>query len=463
MATHHDATEIYRLIITRRDATEILLLPNGSDWTLPRVEVHKQHRVAEQLTAQTQKGWGLETCCLFVPSSRTSGRNGEAMCAVIESVTHNGKAPAGTYWVPRTVATGRGVAEEAGAIRESLAELDSYARGEKLGPFARPGWLRELFEWAQEQVSPLGLRVTGQFRQLNASPTFSLLRLTTTDGAFWFKATGEPNSDELPVSLLLGRLFPKHVPRILGVHPSWNGWLSEEASGTVLEESSDFSDWERVARELAELQIASIGKAAELLEGKCRDLRLPELAKRIDPFLARMAEFMAAQEKPSPAPLVASELASLREGLKESFSLLQSFRLPDTLGHIDCNPGNVMLSSNSCVFLDWAEGCVSNPLITFEYLREHFTRSAVREPAAVERLTAAYVRPWTSFFSPDDLRRALAVSSLIAVFVCAIASDAWSVHDSIHSQALAGRFRSLTRRMYREAIRAAAGSALCLD
>src|SRR5882762_4719379 len=91
MATHHDATETCRLIITRRDATEILLLPNGTEWTLPRVEIRTQQRVAEQLTAETQKGWGLETCCLFVPSSGTSGRNGEAMCAVMESVTRNGK------------------------------------------------------------------------------------------------------------------------------------------------------------------------------------------------------------------------------------------------------------------------------------------------------------------------------------------------------------------------------------
>ena len=463
MVTHHHASETYRLIITRRNLTEILLLPNGRDWTLPRVEVPKQQRVAEQLTAETQKAWGLETCCLFVSGSRTPGQNGEAVSAVMESVTHNGKAPAGTYWMPRTVATGRGVPEEARAIQESLAELESYARGEKSGPFARPGWLRELFAWVQEQVGPLGLQVTGQFRQLNASPTFSLIRLETADGALWFKATGEPNTHELPVSLLLARLFPKHVPRILGVHPSWNGWLSREASGEALDQVSDFSGWERVAEELAELQIASIGKTRELLEGKCKDLRLPELERRIDPFLARMAEMMAKQEKSSPAPLLESELVSLAEGLRESFSLLQSFGLPDTVGHIDCNPGNILVSTERCVFLDWAEGCVSNPLITFEYLCEHFRRSAVLKPSAVARLTAAYGRPWTSFCSPDDLRRALALSPLIAAFVYAISSDAWREPDSILNQELAGYFRSLTRRMYREAIRAAAGSELCLD
>jgi hypothetical protein len=72
----------------------------------------------------------------------------------------------------------------------------------------------------------------------------------------------------------------------------------------------------------------------------------------IDPFLARMAEFMGAQEKRSPAPLANSELASLGEGLKEACSLLQSFALPDTIGHIDFNPGNILVSSDHCVFLD---------------------------------------------------------------------------------------------------------------
>jgi hypothetical protein len=183
----------------------------------------------------------------------------------------------------------------------------------------------------------------------------------------------------------------------------------------------------------------------------------------VDPFLAGMAELMAAQEKQSPAPLANSELASLGEGLKEACSLLQGFGLPDTLGHIDFNPGNIFVSRDRCMFLDWAEGCVSNPLITFEYLREHIQRSGIQNPSADEQLIAAYLRPWTSFYAPEDLRRALAVSPLIAVFVHAIASDTWRSEESLRQPQLAGYLRSLTRRMYREAIHAAERSELCLD
>ena len=172
---------------------------------------------------------------------------------------------------------------------------------------------------------------------------------------------------------------------------------------------------------------------------------------------------MAAQEKTSPAPLAKSELASLEEGLKESCSLLQSFGLPDTLGHIDFNPGNILVSPDHCVFLDWAEGCVTNPVITFEYLRQHMERAGVEEPAGDARLCAAYLRPWAAFFSPDDLRRVLAVAPALAVFTHVIAGDTWRTLDPFSNPTLAGYFRSLARRMYRDAVRAAEGSELCLD
>lgn len=462
MRSPEDLKDTYRLIVTRRNASEILLSQEGATWALPRVAIRPRQRVAEQLVSKFNEEWGLEVYCLFVPSAPSNCSGTETKCAVMESVRHNEKAPAGTCWMPPSAAADCGDAEDAVLIKEALEEFDSYSRREKTGAFARAGWLRELFQWVEEQVSPLGLRSTGRFRQLNASPTFSLLRLETNDGALWFKATGEPNSHELTVSLLLARLFPSHVPRILGANRPWNGWLSAEASGTALDEISDCSTWERVAGELAELQIPSIGKSRDLLEGKCKDFRVAEIVKFIDPFLARMGEFMDVQEKTSPAPLAESELASLGEGLKESCSLLQSFDLPDTLGHIDLNPGNILVSLDHCVFLDWAEGCVTNPVITFEYLRRHMERSAVEEPAADSRLSAAYLRPWAAFFSPDDLRRALATVPPVAVFVHAIAGDAWRTLDPASNPALAGYFRSLTRRMYRDAVRAAEGSALCL-
>jgi hypothetical protein len=411
-----------------------------------------------------RKSFELETCCLLLPSIPSSVRAGRNVhCAVMESVRQRGPAPRGMCWMPANILDNCRDKEEAEVVTRAFAELNSFAIGEKPGPFGRPGWLRELFRWANEQVAPLGLRLTGDFLQLNAGPTFSLIRLETYDVALWFKATGEPNERELAITLSVARLFPQYVPRILGIHPAWNGWLAVEAPGVQLDEIAECSAWELAAKSLAELQMSSIGKCSELLEGNCRDLRLPRLAGLIDPFVARMGEFMAAQEKRSPAPLAKSELASLREGLVEACGLLESFRFPDTLGHVDFNPGNILVSADRCVFLDWAEGCVGHPFLTLDYLCQHIGRSGVRDPAAGDRITAAYLRPWEALFSPEILRRAVAIAPLIAAFACAVADDAWRSSDSLHNPTAAGYLRSLTRRMFREAVLAAERSAPCLE
>lgn len=463
-APNNTGKQTYRLLITRRSGSEILVRGSGPGWYLPRTEVPSRQRPAEQLTAALRKTFELESYCLFVPTAPSSVRTGSnERYAVMESVKQNDPAPSGSYWMPAGALDHYCDVEEARAVREALGERNSYATGEKPGPFGRAGWLRELFQWAEDQVGPLGIRFTGNFRQLNASPTFSLIRLETNSNGLWFKATGKPNEHELAVALSLARLFPGYVPRVLGIHSAWNGWLSAEAPGVPLDNIAHLWAWERAAESLAELQISSIGKCSELLEGKCKDLRLARLAEWIDPFLARMGEFMAAQEKPSPVPLAKSELASLREGLGEACELLESFHLPDTLGHIDLNPGNILVSADRCVFLDWAEGCVSNPFLTFEYLRQHMERSSLEGPAVGARITAAYLRPWHAFFSPEELRRAMEIVPPVAVFAYAVASDGWDSPETHPNSGAAGYLRSLTRRMYRQAIQVAERSAPCLE
>jgi len=455
-------TNTYRLIVTRRNASEILLLANDSGWALPQVQIHPNQRLAEQLTGEVNRAWRVDVCCLLIPNLPTCRQGEMPKYVVMEFVQQKCDAPTGMLWVPRVAVNACVEASEARLIQEALKGLHANAENEKAGPFAKPGWLEELFRWTQEQIAPLGLRLTGSFRQLNASPTFSLIRLETEGGAVWFKATGEPNSHELCVTVALTRLFPHFLPQILGVHRPWNGWLSAEAPGISLDQAESCAAWEQAATQLAEIQIASMGKTPELLEAQLKDLRMPRLAERIDPFLARMNELMAIQEKRTPAPLAESEIRMFSEVLKESCALLESYRLPDTLGHIDFNPGNIRMSEDRCLFLDWAEGCVLNPLLTFEYLRVHMMRGRIEDPAASGSLATAYLRPWTHFYSPEELRSALQPAPLLAVFAYAVSTDSWRSADAAQNPVLPGYFRSLTRRMYREAVQLAQRSEPCL-
>lgn len=459
-SVHKLGCDVYRLIVARRGASEILLAAGGNGWSLPSVEIARGQRIAEQLTAELYLKCGCCGYCLFFPSVA-----GElAKCAVMEARAQDEPVAAGTCWTPLSAAKRSLIdsAEDRAILGRSIEELNSCRKEPSLGPFARPGWMAELFEWVDQRIAPLGLRLTGSFTQLNASPAFSLVRMETNHSAVWFKATGEPNRHELQIVECLSQLFSECVPRLLGVHTAWNGWLTGEVSGTRLDQSAEPSSWTNAVEELAQLQIRSVGKQAELLEGQCKDLRLPKLAERIDPFIDRMREFMAAQEKQTPAPLTNPELTRLRNRLKQAYSLLCEAGLPDALGHLDFNPGNIFIAPERCVFLDWSEACVTHPLVTFEYFREHFQRSCSSDPMAIERLATTYIRPWRSVVSDADWKQATVFSPLVAVFAYAAAANQWRSIETSGQCSHAGYFRSLTRRMYREAEQIPARSERCL-
>jgi hypothetical protein len=449
--------ESYRLIVTRRNGSEILFPSRGSSGSLPCVEILATQRVAEQLVTKTYAELGLRTYCLFVlPHSQSQSGTERTKCAVMETLEDSQGVPASHEWFSVEGGPPRfaNKADGGDALTEALREMDLYVANTKLGPFAQAGWIEELFAWVQRHIDLLGLRVTRGIRQFNASPAFSLIRLETTGPALWFKATGDPNRRELPISMSLARLFRGYVPAILGVHLTWNGWLSEEVSGTMLDDLPDSSAWGRTAETLAELQIASINKTEELLESQCKDLTLPRLIESIDPFLARMIDLMAVQEKRHPEPLSVSDISLLGQRLKDACSLLLDLGLPETLGHLDFNPCNTIVSTQRCVFIDWAEACVSTPFITFEYLRAHMHCRNLSNMALLDEIVvAAYLGPWRSFLSQQALHQTMAVSPMIAVFTFAVALDGSRSSSTALTPATAGYFRGLTRRMFSESSR----------
>jgi Phosphotransferase enzyme family len=451
----------YRLIVTRQGATELLLSNGPAGCSLPQIDVLARARVAEQLVSQTRKVCQLETYCLLtgdLPAS--SGRSSPDRYAVMESLCRDGDSPSGAIWIPAAEAAWDGNLSPAdqAAVQGALLELGRRMARPESAPFARPGWIEELFDWVRSQIEPRGLRLTGAFRQYNAAPTFSLIQIETTGTALWFKATGRPNRRELGISVALDCLFPGYVPRVVGVYPIWNGWLSEEIAAPLLDDSADARSWAAAAAALAELQIASVGKTDVLLESGCKDLTLDQLARQIEPFLASAKELMSMQTKPSPRILTDSEIDALGDRLSDALAGIARLGIPDTLGHLDPNPRNIVASPGRCCFLDWAEGSVTHPLFTFEYVCEHARRRFPQDQKVIETLVATYLQSWESRFSPQTLTQAMSLTPLLSVFACAVADQPWSSPDALRSPSHAGYLRSLARRAYREADALAAGA-----
>ena len=460
----HQERETRRIILLRGTNPEVLVGFDGAHPAFPQVEIPRWQRVAENLTAAVRENCGIHAVSLSsleAPPAESSSQ--QIHYEIMEPCGPADEAPRGKHWV----AIG-GLLESAfrdvcdfQAVRQAIAQVMVRSEDTAREPFGRLGWYPELQRWVQEQIGTQGLHLNGRFRQINACPSFSLIRFETEGPAVWFKAVGAPNQREYPLTLALARYFSRFVPQVIATRPECNGWLAREAEGSLLNESSTLPSWGAAAQDLAELQISSLGQSLHLLELGARDLRTWALADFVEPFFRAMNEVMKRQAKMPPAPLSHEELHALSARLREALIVFEEAIIPATLGHLDLNPGNIVCSPTGCVFLDWAEAFVGHPFLTLEYLLQHFRRAFGLDHLQEMELVARYISPWRAFFSDSDIRRALEVAPLVAVFAHATGNDVWTNPQKLEESHSAGYLRSLTRRMHREACLIAERSLPC--
>jgi len=450
--------EAYRAIVLGRSGTEVLLVPNGERQILPSVEIPRWQRVAENLTMAVKSEWGEEVVGLFELPVKNDGLRylaAQQLCTRCES-----RMP--TRWVPVS-ALGHNTlidVHDMEAIEQALAICKGKIEETPAGPFARLGWFCDLRNWIDSVIEPMGFHLTGEFRQLNANPSFSLVRFETDGPALWFKAVGEPNLREFAITSVLAQLFPDRLPRMLATRPDWNGWLSMEVQGKDLSEVQEQVFWERAADALARLQIQSIDRGSQILCVGAHGLGSAALSTVIQPFLSVVELLMERQTKVPPPVLDRGDLLALAESLESAVDAIEATGIPDTLGHLDLNPGNIIISNHRCAFLDWAEAYVGNPLFSLEYLLQHARRAFGQCSDVRSRMIDAYCSQWDGLISQAAMANALAFVPLLAVFAYAAGNDTWRQPQE-RQQPTAGYLRSLARRMHREAKELADRRTLC--
>jgi hypothetical protein len=457
-------TDTFRILLLRRDCSEILLSPNGAAYSLPQVAISRCQRTAEGVNAGMKRRWGLEVISLFSPDFGFDAVEDSRLAYfAVESVHPDARPPAGMSWTPISALTDDSFADspDFNAIQQFLADCRGESQDESTRPFRKPGWFREVSEWVQTEICPFELRLNGCFRQFNAAPAFSLIRFETNGDAVWFKAVGEPHLPEFRVTLALAQIIPSYVPRLIASRPDWNAWLSLEAEGSELFATGDVAFWEMAAGALASLQLESVSKVQGLLTLGARDAKATSLLKLVDPFFQISSEAMARQTKTTPPVLKESELQNLRQELKHALRELEATRFPDSCGHLDLNPRNIIVAPAKCTFLDWADTYVGPPVLSCEYLLEHFRRAFPENHDSQVRLANRYLAAWESVLPRNDICAALALAPLLAVFTYAVTCTDWGVAECLAQSEKAAYLRSLTRRMKHEADRLAGARDSC--
>jgi len=442
-------TDAYRLIVFNRAGKAVLLESASAGFDLPLIGIPRFTRPAKEITTFLRDRWRIPSVLLF--SGLLEDNPGPVHFAALEAQVRTCTLPKGMDWFPVHHAISHLLKNKKYSVLES-SYLKSTNRmpGDDAEPFSRLGWLSNLQDWVKTVIDPVGMDLK-DFQQLNGCETFSLIRFDTTQAPVWFKAIGKPNLHEFPITMALAKLFPQHTPSILASHPTYQGWLMADAGGSSLDELVDSSAWKRVVTALAALQIQSIGKTSDLLDAGCKDLSITKVLGLVEPFLDVVADLMKQQSKVPPPILSQEQLSDLGAILNDALQRLAALRIPDTLGHSDFNPGNIIVGPERCTFLDWAEAHVGPPFLTFEYFLAHLRKDYPQLAPFESELRASYFRIWSSAVSPEQVAEAYLFTPLVAVYAYAASSNVWQDPERLKVPGFQGYVRSLTRRMKQEA------------
>jgi hypothetical protein len=439
----------YRLVLLMRETNEVLAEYDGGSYRLPRVNISRWTRPAEELQKVIKVRWHLSVIILDFPRSA----DGPKPCAVAELRSPHDPG--------KLTATGLDRLHKAEIDPQQQATIVGIlvgGNGER-GPFSRIGWIDEAIHWLSAETGKT-LSSQAGILQYNASGAFALVRFRMRDGsAYWMKATGASNAHELDVTAALSALCPEYLPPLIAVRNDWNAWLMKDA-GQPLEVGVCLFELEQAVVSMAALQKATIGLTEELLAVGVVDQRVAVLRERSKEVFDYLEEAMAQQTSTEVPRLERRRLSEIGHILEDACFRMEALHIPDTVMHGDMNRGNILFDGAHCRFTDWSETYIGNPFVTFQHLSLLNTVHEQQEPKDL-RLKEAYKRSWIGVLDTAEMDEAFALIPLLTVASCLYGRGDWlrsSHRNDLDRQRYA---RSLARHMDRAAQAPQLLEALC--
>jgi hypothetical protein len=442
-ATHLADTTEYRVALIDSFTTKLLAESDVNGLHLPRVRIPKWTRPAEEINDAIRKQWQVTSIVLTLLET-TNDRPG---CAVAELLSSPETGPTNALLLKDIECL-----DEAELNAKERASLTSLIAGDAApsGPFSRRAWLKEAQEWIQSSVSDLDIEFTGEIRQLNAGEAFALIRLGTTNrGAYWLKATGDPNKHERAFSVELSKRFPEYLPSLIADREDWNAWVTEDA-GEPLGGTQNFEHLLKATESLADLQSLSLCHVTELRAAGFMDHGLAVMQARLPEMFAFLEEAMRRQTSTRVKSLERARLVEILAVVDHACDKMQELRIPDCLVHGDINLDNILFDGTQIRFTDWAEGGIGNPFLTLEQVLQHVIRDG-EHLDWVPRLCEAYRKKWLPLLTDHQIDSAFTLMPILAMADTLFGRGDWLGSPRQDEPAFQSFARTLARCMDRAA------------
>lgn len=406
-----------RAIIPHPREPRLMLVRDGSGWTLPRAGYDgRDYSDALAITHALRERHGLAAILLRCAYHHRDGATVRRALA-FENRSPEWTVPDGAAWFGRA---------DLPDVGEFGAALDRWFAPPppQRSPWARPGWFDRAAGWMLEQVARAGLESIGPVEQVRTWSISATLRARTDGGDLYMKASPALWAYEPVLTRYLAERFPEQIPSVVTVEPDRSWLLMRDFGRTLLGDSPELDRWEAAVRLIARIQIELIAHASEWLALGCLDRRLDVLAGQIGALAADAAATLPGD----PRGLSEDEITRLRAAVPRLEALcldLSRRAVPYTLEHGDFHPWNVVLDGDRIVFFDWSDGCLAHPFFSMAAVIEH-QADFPKVPDAASRLLDAYLEPWTVFEPMERLRETFAIAQTLAAVHLA-----WSYHRII--------------------------------
>jgi hypothetical protein len=294
----------------------------------------------------------------------------------------------------------------------------------------RPSWRQEVDAWIKAELGRHGIEVVGATEQPHVRPWSTVLRVPTTDGDLYFKASAPVQAFEVPLLAVLMEDFADRLPSVLAFDIE-RSWMLMLDGGTPLREivktAPDLRHWLEVVPLYVELQRGATARVDELLRLGVPDLRLERLPSQFAELVER-AEITTDER---------DAFRRLRPRVDELCEELLVDGIAATVQHNDLHANNVLLRGARYRLFDWGDSSISHPFqtmrITLAFVKEAL---ALRdEDDALYRLRDAYLEPWSGALPREALLRSFALARTVGGISDVLTEDRHITAAGLHPSA----------------------------
>src|SRR5687768_559380 len=316
-----------------------------------------------------------------------------------------------------------------------------------------PDWLKQAHNWIRTETAHRDIKLTGAIKQSHIYPWSTVMRVPTSGGTLFFKASAQDVAPEAALTQALSRWYPNNIPELVAVDTT-RGWMLMRDAGEPLRVSirstGDLKPWERVILLYSALQVRLVEHVPELVEMGLPDWRLATLPTRYNKLLEDTGGLALALD----GGLSSTEFRRLQElapRFEQICKDLSSFGISETLNHGDFHDGNVLLRNGRITLFDWGDGNLTHPFMSLRTFFVSIENSLKLDDYAFTPEMAAlldlYLEPWQRFASKKDLLAAFALSRCVASIVKALA---WHISVSSLRGPIRERYSGIVPELLKE-------------